>query len=362
LSSNYNCTIITATATQPQIIPPEEKEDLIEQHPDAVAAFNQLDRYQINFYPEKISLDDFLEETILPQLHQKNPCDLMIVLNTKRSATQTCILLDEIIQTEKLPYEIFYLSRGVIPADRIKNLEKIRAKLRDKQSEKKCLLVCTQIVEAGVDISFDCVYRDFAPLSSIIQVAGRCNRGMDSKKKGEVFVYCLQDPEKDVLYSSYIYDPIELEKTKAILSATEMYDAMEKKFCWNEIDVRALCEKYYLDLSRVKVTTTSLKYLYELKFHLLNETFKLIKDIPEITIFIKRDSKAKTLLSNIINSKKKVKSIPKQFYQYTLEISKKDFDKIIDDLEPYPNDEKPRFWILKSDYYYSSKWGLNPDK
>ena len=37
-------------------------------------------------------------------------------------------------------------------------------------------MVSTNLIEAGVDISFECVYRSMAGLDSLAQTAGRCNR------------------------------------------------------------------------------------------------------------------------------------------------------------------------------------------
>lgn len=52
------------------------------------------------------------------------------------------------------------------------------------------ILTATQVVEAGVDISFDRVYRDYAPLPNIVQAAGRCNREFE-RDRGTVTVWQL---------------------------------------------------------------------------------------------------------------------------------------------------------------------------
>jgi hypothetical protein len=57
------------------------------------------------------------------------------------------------------------------------------------------LVVSTQLVEAGVDVSFDRVYRDFAPLDSLVQAAGRCNRSFErGLGAGDVSVWQLEPP------------------------------------------------------------------------------------------------------------------------------------------------------------------------
>lgn len=60
------------------------------------------------------------------------------------------------------------------------------------------VLVSTQLIEAGVDVSFDRVFRDLAPLDSVVQVAGRCNRSYERHPDhGRVTVWQLDDPDED---------------------------------------------------------------------------------------------------------------------------------------------------------------------
>ncbi len=66
-----------------------------------------------------------------------------------------------------------YLSTNIIPKQRKERVALIKYLL---EAGYKPIVVSTQVVEAGVDLDFDEVWRDIGPLDSIIQVAGRCNR------------------------------------------------------------------------------------------------------------------------------------------------------------------------------------------
>jgi len=99
------------------------------------------------------------------------------------------------------------LTAALRPCDRAIIVETLRRVLDDDISTPldDCALVAstTQLIEAGVDVSFDTVYRDFAPVPSLVQAAGRCNRSFESDQ-GRVVLWLLAD-EESRLPSDLIY-------------------------------------------------------------------------------------------------------------------------------------------------------------
>jgi hypothetical protein len=71
------------------------------------------------------------------------------------------------------------------PEHRTKVLAEIKTRLTEK---KRCIVISTQLIEAGVDIDFPCVYRAMAGIDAIAQAAGRCNRE-GKLDRGDVHVF-----------------------------------------------------------------------------------------------------------------------------------------------------------------------------
>lgn len=98
-----------------------------------------------------------------------------------------------IVPTDTPTYVLTFNSR-YRPFDR-----RILIRLADYLSQAPVgfVVVSTQAVEAGVDLSFQAVFRDIAPVDSIVQAAGRCNRSYEwGQNGGRVIVWTLADPDE----------------------------------------------------------------------------------------------------------------------------------------------------------------------
>lgn len=113
------------------------------------------------------------------------------VLNIFNTKKQALLFYKEI--RAKAGFRTFHLSTSMYPVHRKKVIEEIRNCLKNKE---KILVASTQLIEAGVDFDFPCVFREIAPLESIIQSAGRCNREGKMDIPGEVNIFSLEERPK----------------------------------------------------------------------------------------------------------------------------------------------------------------------
>lgn len=177
------CSILFCTATQPNFQTRADFKGIdrivpLVENPTAIfAATKRVEYYPIADY-EVQSMDSIAQKVC----EEKEP--VLIVCNTKKKAKT---LFDSI--KEKGNMQVLHLSTNMCQKHRMAVIDKVKSKLKNGE---KLILCSTQLIEAGVDMDFPIVFRELAPLESIIQSAGRCNRE-GKLKKGKVFLFQLEE-------------------------------------------------------------------------------------------------------------------------------------------------------------------------
>ncbi len=320
LCEKFNTYVIFITATQPLIFD-ETKGEIKEIAQRKEEYFRGLNRIELIPRIEKaLTLDEF-KAFLERDLIEKKEKDFLIVLNTISSAQEVFSFVKdlELENTKK-----FFLSTNVIPKERLARIKEIKDS-RDSPRARK-VIVSTQLIEAGVDIDADIVYRDFAPLDSINQVAGRCNRNSSKEEKGTVSVFILKDERKE--FYKYIYDPFLMSKTLDILKPIEG-SIKESEF----LDLN---NKYFKAVKRgmgEKESKDNLDCIAGLAFKDLNKNFKLIEeDHPRVDVFVELDDNAAEVWkqyrelqseTNHLERTKKYLKIKRAFSEYLISAPEK---------------------------------------
>lgn len=180
-----NSSILLCTATQPEVdkmTPSILLAKEAEMVPNLNVVTGAFKRVNIHNKVDPEGWDSEQTANFVKQLITEAD-SILIILNTKSAVRNLYNLLEEL---EIAP--IVHLSTSMCPAHRKKQLEKIRSKL----GKEKIICVSTQLIEAGVDISFEAVVRSLAGLDSIAQAAGRCNRNGESES-GNVYIFRSKD-------------------------------------------------------------------------------------------------------------------------------------------------------------------------
>jgi CRISPR-associated endonuclease/helicase Cas3 len=161
------CSIVLATATQPVLDHSGLKEHALtrvhEIIPKSLDLFARLKRVRLEWPGLGETMD---WPTVASRMCSGRAA--LCVVNSRLAARE---LFREI--KARKPDAAFHLSTSMCPKHRIAVLEEVRRRLLEGLP---CYLVSTQLIEAGVDVDFPLVFREMAPLDSIIQAAGRCNR------------------------------------------------------------------------------------------------------------------------------------------------------------------------------------------
>lgn len=127
-----------------------------------------------------------------------------------------------------------------------------------KGKKTNSILISTQVIEAGMDISCEVMHTEIAPINALLQRVGRCARY--TGEYGKVFVYDVLEEE---------------EKAKI---EVEDFKNLSKE---DKAEIRRLRNKYLPYKEKLCVKT--LKYLSQEKYQKLNEaiTIELVNEILE---------------------------------------------------------------------------------
>ena len=346
LSEKFNCWILFMTATKPLIF---DEEKMIELATAKKEYFEFFDRIKYGFDLQLEELDE-LKDLLLQEEDKK---DIMVVMNTVNSCKEVYNDLKNRLKENSRPTidekgicefenrELINLSTHILPSTRMERINHI------KTSDKQKIIVTTQLIEAGVDISVDLIYRDLAPLDSIIQTAGRCNREGD-QDLGVTRVIKLKDEnyDRNKDYHSYIYDPTIIGATRDII------DKSDKEVREKEFNLEGANNYFEMILQRKAQDKEVLKDIKKLKFIDVSDFDLIEEDVESISLYVERDEKAKKLRWNLeeelsetkgVERKKKFLKWRKDLNEYMLSV-RGDEETInkIEDLDPFIGNESIR--------------------
>lgn len=176
LCARYHCTMVFSTATQPNFETIDSTWKPQEIVTDHSWMYHALQRVSVRWNIESpTALAQIAEE----MAQEKNVCT---IVNLRRHGRK----LFELLKAKCPPEELFFLTTDLCAAHRSEVVAEIH---RRQESDLPCRVVATQCIEAGIDLDFDVLYRALAPLDSIIQAAGRCNRNGRLSEYGSVTVF-----------------------------------------------------------------------------------------------------------------------------------------------------------------------------
>lgn len=138
------------------------------------------ERHRIHFV--RAGKGQVLTVEALIGLVRKAPGPRLVILNTVQNAAVVARAMREDC------LDVLHLSTALTPRDREIILKRIEQKLRNHRPP-DWTLVATSCMEAGVDLSFRCAFRERFSVASTIQVGGRVNRHGEYTKDGGGTVY-----------------------------------------------------------------------------------------------------------------------------------------------------------------------------
>ena len=207
LREDYDAKFCIMTATMPEFL-----KQMINEALGELAQVEMAPEERDKFTRHRVQLLDGNIHDAIPKIKDRlnGGQRVMVVCNTVKQAQNVFKELQEIVADDKAKL----LHSRFILRDR----ERIEKELEDAN-----LLVGTQAVEVSLDIDFDCLFTEPAPIDALIQRFGRINR---KGKKGICAVHISKEGGE---YDKYIYSTEKVERTINAFASVGDDDLQESK-------------------------------------------------------------------------------------------------------------------------------------
>ena len=328
LINNYQVSAVLCTATQP-----------------ALASFFHERISEKELCPRMEEQFEFFKRTVFENVGVLTENDLiqrlekeyqaLCIVNTKKRAQR--------IYKQLEGDGVYHLSTSMYPKHRRRTLREIRERL---QKNKKCILISTSLVEAGVDLDFQSVYRELAGVDSMIQAAGRCNReGLRPAKESKVYIFQFEGKE------NVLGQRQQIDVAKSVIADNRDISDMESITQYFEMLYHIKGDS--LDKKKILDEFQNKRY----NFAKVGKEFKLIEQDTK-TIFINYEEEANETLC-LLKERGFTRSGMRKASQYCVTVYENEFNKLygIGAIQPISEDIED-FYELTYKEKYTEKIGL----
>ncbi|HET9920407.1 MAG TPA: CRISPR-associated helicase Cas3', partial [Ktedonobacteraceae bacterium] len=235
-------------------------------------------------------------------LEKHDRCSL-VICNTVLRAQQMYWQIRQRVREQEEDIEVVLLHSRLTAKDRKERSEKVIHNLGQAPKEwegeerfgwkdgqyygKNLIVVATQVVEVGLDISAQMLHTELAPANSLIQRAGRCARF--AQQKGTVIVYPLLDEQGEAISAKPYHQSlcestwsalqnIALDQVVGFREEQELIDAVHTE------EDRELLERYEKNRDVIEKNIFS-----SLNEHKRGVVSSLIRDVEQVHILIHDD-------------------------------------------------------------------------
>jgi CRISPR-associated helicase Cas3/CRISPR-associated endonuclease Cas3-HD len=300
LVHRFSATVVFSTATQPAFESLERtgSVSMLSSHgwrpSEIVPEIKMVDMFRLagHRYQVEWRINNPLSwRALAAELHtQSAKGPVITIVNLKRHA----IDLVNALLGANTSVPVLHLSTNLCPQHRERVLSEAVRMLKDGR---RFVFVTTQCIEAGVDISARVVYRAMAPLESIAQAAGRCNRHGTEPAPGRVVVFLPEEEQ----YPPGAYETA-AQQTKAFVAILMAEGIDPNKH--NILSDPSLFRRYYeqlyqLGIHETKKASELMRAVVERDFPEVSRLYRMI-DQDTIELLVPYDREAfETLIAEI---------------------------------------------------------------